>query len=109
MRKSADRAFLLTLGKDVHISDPRYSVNFQYPNNWRLTISAVQKEDRGQYVCEVNTHPPTMLVTNVTVLGNIYLFHLHLQIGPPEMNRFFPKNLTENRSGSSENAEYQKL
>ncbi|XP_043277503.1 zwei Ig domain protein zig-8-like isoform X2 [Venturia canescens] len=69
VRKIADRPSLLTLGREVHITDPRYSVNFQYPNNWRLAISSVQKEDRGQYVCEVNTHPPTMLVTNVTVLA----------------------------------------
>lgn len=72
VRKIADRPSLLTLGKEVHITDSRYSVNFQYPNNWRLTISSVRKDDRGQYVCEVNTHPPTMLVTNVTVLGKIH-------------------------------------
>ena len=74
MRKDTDKSFLLTVGSEVHITDTRYSVDFQYPNNWRLMIASVQKEDHGQYVCEVNTHPPTMLVTNVTVLGNITTF-----------------------------------
>ncbi|KAL7305840.1 hypothetical protein TKK_0002082 [Trichogramma kaykai] len=68
IRQYPDKA-LLTVGKNTHIADDRYSVSFKYPNNWRLMITSIQKEDRGLYVCQVNTHPPRMLVTNVTILG----------------------------------------
>lgn len=76
LRRNADWASLLTLDNTTHISDSRYSVRFQYPNNWRLAISGVRREDHGVYVCQVNTHPPRMLVTNVTVLGNAEYFFL---------------------------------
>ncbi|KAH0955477.1 hypothetical protein HN011_009044 [Eciton burchellii] len=69
LRRNTDWPSLLTLGNATHISDSRYSVSFQYPNNWRLAISGVRREDRGLYVCQVNTHPPRMLITNVTVLA----------------------------------------
>ncbi|XP_020285538.1 zwei Ig domain protein zig-8-like [Pseudomyrmex gracilis] len=69
LRRNTDWASLLTLGNTTHISDSRYSVSFQYPNNWRLAISGVRREDHGVYVCQVNTHPPRMLITNVTVLA----------------------------------------
>ncbi|KYM97400.1 PREDICTED: uncharacterized protein LOC108778438 [Cyphomyrmex costatus] len=69
LRQNTDWASLLTLGNTTHISDSRYSVSFQYPNNWRLAISGVRREDHGVYVCQVNTHPPRMLVTNVTILA----------------------------------------
>ncbi|XP_012281701.1 zwei Ig domain protein zig-8 [Orussus abietinus] len=69
MRRSPDRVSLLTVGKSAYSSDPRYSLSFQYPNNWRLAISSVQKEDHGLYVCQVSTHPPRMLNVNVHVLA----------------------------------------
>ncbi|KAF7997953.1 hypothetical protein HCN44_009351 [Aphidius gifuensis] len=68
-RQGIERPFLLTLGKDVHISNPRYSINFQYPNNWRLTIESVRRDDNGQYACQVNTHPPKTLITDVNILA----------------------------------------
>ncbi|KAK0073770.1 hypothetical protein PV325_009252 [Microctonus aethiopoides] len=71
-RQGAERPFLLTVGLDVHISDERYSLNFRYPNNYRLTIASVRREDHGQYACQINTHPPRTLITNVTVLVNLW-------------------------------------
>ncbi|PSN43645.1 hypothetical protein C0J52_16670 [Blattella germanica] len=69
LRRNADRVSLLTVGASPYTSDPRLEVKFQYPNNWRLHISPVQREDEGVYMCQVSTHPPRVLTTNVTVLS----------------------------------------
>ncbi|XP_046604728.1 zwei Ig domain protein zig-8-like [Neodiprion virginianus] len=69
MRRNGERVSLLTVAKNTYSSDLRYSLYFQYPNNWRLAISSVRREDHGLYVCQVNTHPPRMLTTNVTILA----------------------------------------
>ncbi|KAJ9585645.1 hypothetical protein L9F63_002565, partial [Diploptera punctata] len=69
LRRNADRVSLLTVGASPYTSDPRLKVKFQYPNNWRLHISPVQREDEGVYMCQVSTHPPRVLTTNLTVLA----------------------------------------
>lgn len=87
LRRNAESASLLTLDNTTHISDSRYSVRFQYPNNWRLAISGVRREDHGVYVCQVNTHPPRMLVTNVTVLGNTVFLRKRYRVKKKKVKR----------------------
>lgn len=93
LRRNTDWASLLTLGNTTHISDSRYSVSFQYPNNWRLAISGVRREDHGVYVCQVNTHPPRMLVTNVTVLGNVMFLRWNKR-NPGQNNGYIDIDIT---------------
>ncbi|XP_021928638.1 zwei Ig domain protein zig-8-like isoform X2 [Zootermopsis nevadensis] len=69
LRRYVDRVVLLTVGAVPYSSDPRLKITFQYPNNWQLQISPVQREDEGQYMCQVSTHPPRVLAINVTVLA----------------------------------------
>ncbi|XP_077299439.1 defective proboscis extension response 18 [Arctopsyche grandis] len=72
LKRTADKVqILLTVGLTTYSGDTRIAVKFQYPNNWRLSINPVQKEDAGLYMCQISTHPPRVLLTNVTVLAPI--------------------------------------
>lgn len=71
IQRTTDKVSLLTVGNVTYSGDPRIMVKFQYPNNWRLHISPLRKEDNGIYMCQVSTHPPKVFATNLTVLGRI--------------------------------------
>lgn len=75
VRRTTDKVSLLTVGNNTYSGDPRISVKFQYPNNWRLHINPVEKDDAGLYMCQVSTHPPRVFATNVTVLCKNNIFH----------------------------------
>lgn len=69
IQRTIDKVSLLTVGNVTYSGDPRISVKFQYPNNWRLHINPIRQEDAGLYMCQVSTHPPKVFATNLTVLG----------------------------------------
>ncbi|KAG5679575.1 hypothetical protein PVAND_009135 [Polypedilum vanderplanki] len=81
-RKSGENGLeLLTVGKQTYSGDPRYSVDFQYPNNWRLKIVSAQKIDEATYECQISTSPPRFIHYNVRVNGeflcDIFLTRSH--------------------------------
>ncbi|XP_034480956.1 uncharacterized protein LOC117786713 [Drosophila innubila] len=58
---------LLTVGLHAYTGDKRYKMEFQYPNNWRLKIINVKKDDEATYECQISTHPPRVLQINLHV------------------------------------------
>ncbi|XP_032594018.1 uncharacterized protein LOC6565006 isoform X2 [Drosophila grimshawi] len=68
VRRTTEKVSLLTVGNVTYSGDPRISVKFQYPNNWRLIINPTHREDAGIYMCQVSTHPPRVFTTNLTIL-----------------------------------------
>ncbi|KAH8305111.1 hypothetical protein KR059_008951 [Drosophila kikkawai] len=66
---------LLTVGMHTYTGDKRYKMEFQYPNNWRLKITNVKKDDEAIYECQISTHPPRVIQINLHVNGkyiNLY-------------------------------------
>uniref|UniRef100_A0A336LSY5 CSON003513 protein n=1 Tax=Culicoides sonorensis TaxID=179676 RepID=A0A336LSY5_CULSO len=52
-----DRQMILTIHRHVISRIPRYSVTFDNTNTWTLHVKEAQQEDRGYYMCQVNTNP----------------------------------------------------
>lgn len=63
----SNEMLLLTVGLHTYSSDERFRVDFQYPDDWRLRIENVTKEDEGTYECMISTHPPQAIQTNFYV------------------------------------------
>jgi len=52
-----DRQEILTIGRHVVTHNPRVNIIHDSPHTWTLHIKDVQAEDRGYYMCQVNTDP----------------------------------------------------
>ncbi|KAL0278832.1 UNVERIFIED_CONTAM: hypothetical protein PYX00_000526 [Menopon gallinae] len=48
---------ILTIHRYVVARVPRYSVSHDSQKTWLLHVYGVQEEDRGYYMCQVNTNP----------------------------------------------------
>lgn len=77
---------LLTVGKQAYSADPRYTVEFQYPSNWRLKIESVVKEDESTFICQISTHPPRVITKNMFVNGKYVVRYLENCIDVNGMN-----------------------
>lgn len=52
-----DRQMILTIHRHVISRVPRFSVSHDNAKTWLLHVSSAQQEDRGYYMCQVNTNP----------------------------------------------------
>ncbi|XP_046661701.1 lachesin-like isoform X2 [Homalodisca vitripennis] len=52
-----DRQMILTIHRHVISRVPRFSVSHDSQKTWLLHVTGVQQEDRGYYMCQVNTNP----------------------------------------------------
>nr|XP_024217471.1 lachesin [Halyomorpha halys] len=52
-----DRQMILTIHRHVIARVSRFSVSHDNQKTWLLNVNQVQQEDRGYYMCQVNTNP----------------------------------------------------
>lgn len=70
------RQMLLTIHTHVVVKIPRFSVSYDKQKTWFLRIQNVQQNDRGYYMCQVNTVPMISQVGYLQVVGKFFLFYL---------------------------------
>lgn len=70
-RKENDQLKLLTVGRHTYAGDDRYTLEFQYPGNWRLQIRHVSKKDEGNYECQISTHPAKVIQMFLYINGKL--------------------------------------
>lgn len=63
----ADAKAILAIHEHVITNNGRLSVTHNDYNTWTLVIRNVKMEDRGVYMCQVNTDPMKMQVTDRSV------------------------------------------
>lgn len=62
----ADTKAILAIHESVITNNARLSVTHNDFNTWTLNIRNVRREDRGQYMCQVNTDPMKMQASIIT-------------------------------------------
>jgi len=63
-----DRQMILTIGKHVITRIPRFNVIHDSHHTWTLQIKDVQAEDKGYYMCQVNTDPMISMTGHLDVV-----------------------------------------
>ena len=63
------RQMILTIHNHVITRNPRVEVAQDKHHTWKLTVRNVQKEDKGHYMCQINTDPMLSNVGYLNVVG----------------------------------------
>ncbi|EFN84513.1 Limbic system-associated membrane protein, partial [Harpegnathos saltator] len=83
---------LLTVGQHTYTGDSRYTIEFQYPDNWRLRIKRVNSSDEGQYECQISTHPPKFIHVNLHI--NAPSVQIVDALGEPLRDKYYEADST---------------
>ena len=67
-----DRQMILTIGRHVITRIPRFNIIHDSHHTWTLQIRDVQAEDKGYYMCQVNTDPMISMTGHLDVVGKYY-------------------------------------
>ncbi|XP_065583787.1 lachesin-like isoform X1 [Artemia franciscana] len=63
-----NRQMIIAIHSKVITRVPRFSVSYDHQRTWRMTIKSVEVEDRGGYMCQVNSDPLLSQVGYLTVV-----------------------------------------
>ena len=64
---------ILTINNHVITRIPRFSISHDKHLTWTLKIEKVTEEDKGFYMCQVNTDPMVSTVGHLDVVGGFVL------------------------------------
>ena len=64
-----DRQMILTIHNHVITRIPRFEMAHDKHHTWNLMVRNVQKEDKGHYMCQINTDPMLSNVGYLNVVG----------------------------------------
>lgn len=64
---------ILTIHRHVIARIPRFGITHDSQKTWLLHVKGAQPEDRGYYMCQVNTNPMISQVGYLQVVGK-YIF-----------------------------------
>ena len=67
-----DTQTILTIHRAVITRNPRVALQHSGHTKWHLHISDVTEQDRGAYMCQINTDPMISQVGFLQVVGEFY-------------------------------------
>ena len=69
-----DKSAILTVQNHVITRNPRISVSHDKHRTWILQIDNVQEDDKGKYMCQINTATAKTHYGFLHVVGKKYLY-----------------------------------
>lgn len=72
---------ILTIHRHVIARIPRFGITYDSQKTWLLHVKGAQPEDRGYYMCQVNTNPMISQVGYLQVVGEYVFSRVMFRLG----------------------------